>query len=266
MGSIGGMGVGVSGHAQGGPRFVDIERRLSFGGDLLDQLATLELEKNDLLVRFNADFEPQSFVDAARYSSKFGLTDSSDGKVSNVLHRQNPLDRSARTDTFDFHNDGLYLDDPPYYCALYCIDPGDGDIPTVFVESSKVLDRLAAMGISLQALSSVQQAYIDRRGAHHVYDIIRAHPRTGYAVLQYFDGKGELLASDSKPRPSERSGELEEIKAAIHRCICECSWESQSWKKGHFVVWDNYAFLHARLCTKTDLRRHLARFWIRRWP
>jgi Taurine catabolism dioxygenase TauD, TfdA family len=150
MGSTRGMGVGVLRDVRGAARFVDIRRRLSSGEDLFEELAALEQDDDEVLARCNADFEPQSLVDAARYSNKFRLIRSSDGEVSDVLHRQDPSDRSARSDAFEFHNDGLYLNSPPYYCALYCLNPGDSDIPTVFVESSKILSKLAVAGISLQ--------------------------------------------------------------------------------------------------------------------
>jgi alpha-ketoglutarate-dependent taurine dioxygenase len=264
MNLVSGADVVVARGERGAPRLIDIERRLSSGGDLLDELATLERKNDELLVRFNADFATQSFVDAASCDSKFRLIESSDGQVSNVVHRADPSDRSARTDAFDFHNDGLYLADPPYYCALYCLDPGDGDIPTVLADSSTILSRLVDSGISLQTLLSLQQSYVDRRGVQHAYDIVRPHPTSGYAVLQYFDGEGELITSTSKSYPFVTSVDLEEIKAAIHRCIRECTWQSLRWERGHFVVWNNYAFLHARISTKIDLRRHLARFWIRR--
>jgi hypothetical protein len=261
MGLIGGADVVAPSEDRDASRLVDIERRLSSPADLLGELAAAEY----LLVRFTADFDARSFVDAASCDCKFRLIDSSDGKFSDVLHLSDRSDRSARTDAFDFHNDGLYLNEPPDYCALYCLDPGDCDIPTAFAESCEILRKLEASGVPLQALLGLQQAYVDRRGMQHAYDIVRRHPRSGHPILQYFDGEGELLIPDLEPCPLVRSQDLREIKTLIHRCIRECKWEFLHWeKKGHFVVWDNYAFLHARLSTKIDLRRHLVRFWIRR--
>jgi alpha-ketoglutarate-dependent taurine dioxygenase len=265
-GLVGGADVFVTFGDQGERRLVDIERRLSSPPDLLNELAAAEGAAEHVLVRFTIDFDDRSFVRATNCDRRFRLIESSDGQVSDVLHRPDHSDRSARTDAFDFHNDGLYLNEPPDYCALYCLDHGDGDIPTTFVESCRILKRLEASGVSLQTLSSLRQAYVDRRGMRHAYDIVRPHPRLGHPTLQYFDGDGDLHTSPLKLFPLMGSEDLREIRGLIHGCIRECQsqWESLHWKRGHFVVWDNYAFLHARPSTKIDLRRHLKRFWIRR--
>jgi len=247
----------------GAPRLIDVRSWQSSAPQLLDTLATLERGDNGLLACFNAAFDVPSFVEAASKDDRFSLIESSDGQVSNVLHRHDPSDRSARTDSFDFHNDGLYLAQPPDYCALYCLDPGNGNIPTIFVDSRHVVQRLSSAGVSLQILSRLKQMYVDRRGVRHMYNIVRSHPKLGHTVLQYY-GEGELVASALQSCSLEGNKDLQRIKDVVYRCISECNWNSLFWEKGKFVVWDNYAFLHARLTTKIDLRRHLARFWIRR--
>ncbi|CAN0090514.1 unnamed protein product, partial [Phaeothamnion confervicola] len=67
---------------------------------------------------------------------------SHDGPFSTVRHGSDPLDQSARTEHFDFHTDGLYLNEPPHYCALHCINAGKHSASTVFVDSREVLASL----------------------------------------------------------------------------------------------------------------------------
>jgi alpha-ketoglutarate-dependent taurine dioxygenase len=234
--------------------------------ELLTAIAMTPEHNGSLFAHFCASFEVDEFVEAANGGADFALINSSDGPVSVVAHAADCNDRSARTDTFDFHNDGLYLADPPDYCALCCLETGRGDIPTVFVDSRQVMDHLKRLGIPPEALARVRQTYVDRRGRHRAYDIVRRHPRFGFEVLQYFSGEGQLIAVDVESGPVHSVAELEEIRMAINDSIDRCELNTLLWSRGDFVVWDNYTYLHARPSTQIDRQRKLARFWLRKLP
>jgi alpha-ketoglutarate-dependent taurine dioxygenase len=246
------------------PPLVDVDASRTSAEGLLTHLVALDQGHPPLFARFRADFEVDAFLAAVNGSRQFDLVESSDGAVSFVRHGPDPSDRSARMERFDFHTDGLYLDDPPDYCALYCLDHGRADMPTVFIDARHALEKLLASGVSLQALSGLRQVYWDRRGVRHEYPIIRRHPRFGFWVLQYFAGDGRFGGLESSVGAHGNAKKLRDITMAVDRCIRECDPIFIHWSRGSFVVWDNYVMLHARFFAGVDLQRQLARFWLRR--
>ena len=224
--------------------------------------AILAFNQMPTLTSLRLDLEVAALTSALKSDPCYDLVRSSEGHVSFVRQGSEPSDRSARTETFDFHTDGLYLVDPPDCCGLFCLDEGRGDIPTVFVDSRTVLRRLVGSGVSLEFLLNVKQGYTDRRGQRHVYNIVRRHPRFSFPVLQYFSGRDALTKNSHFS--SDNDEELTQLKERIDFYIADTASTRIGWSKKLFVVWDNYTYLHARPSVSPDPCRILARYWLKK--
>lgn len=242
------------------PQVIDRTEHVTSAADLPSVIAAI----NDMaaVASFRLDLEVEALTGILNSNRHFGLVQSSEGCVSFVRQGSDRSDRSARTETFDFHTDGLYLANPPDYCSLFCLDEGRGDIPTVFIDSRAVLRRLTNSGVSLDFLSSVKQKYTDRRGRHHTYNILRQHPRFDFPVLQYFAGQDKLTKNDHFG--SDNDDELTQLKARIDFYIASSEATRIIWSRKLFVVWDNYTYLHARQSVTSDPCRKLARYWLKK--
>jgi hypothetical protein len=73
-----------------------------------------------LLEVVNGAFDPESFVaDSSSQLRYYSVAPSSDGTISVIQGHQEGRDKSQRSDSFDYHTDGVYRPSLlPYLCLL----------------------------------------------------------------------------------------------------------------------------------------------------
>lgn len=228
--------------------------------ELVATLRGRELGGSGFLLAAFVDTDADKLLDCFRDRSALSLVDGHEGPISTVWHGPSLADKSSRTEAFDYHVDGVYLERLPDFVALYCLDPGRGDSPTTFVDSRTLLKAVLADGLDIETLADISDHYLDRSGATVERPILNRHPRTGEWVLNYYNGPGRFVTRRGADRALERRT-LDSVKELLGEHLTGIAPQRHHWGRGLFLMWDNHTFLHGRLADAPDQNRKLLRAW-----
>jgi len=229
---------------------------------LASALNGLDYTRSDMLKHFFGEIELSALVQRLWHSTNLRPIVSRNGILSHVKHGPDPEDHSARTDFFDYHCDGAYLERLPDICVLYCVQSGSFEIPTHFVDTRTVVKSILKRGVDPRALSLIEQSYKSRFGNLQHRKILGRHPRSGELVLHCSVGVGKLKCPKNRFGVSLDEEELTNLWLLIQEEIRSSPAVVEHWTKGKLVVWDNHTYLHGRLTNLTDLNRELVRLWL----
>jgi hypothetical protein len=229
--------------------------------ELVTILQELDYSKSGLLGIFSGQLDVQDIEHKFRTPNWLSLVASRDGFISKIRHSSDADDHSARTDFFDYHCDGAYLNRLPDICVLYCTNSGAELTPTYFVDTRNILKRLSSLGIDAETLRSLDFVYRGRSGTINRRPLATKHPYTNELVLNCCVGIGNLKQRSTDRRFQKDELELGCIWAIIQKEIRAAAPIVVHWTTGACVVWDNHTYLHARMASSPDHNRELVRFW-----
>jgi alpha-ketoglutarate-dependent taurine dioxygenase len=210
-----------------------------------------------LLEVVNGAFDPESFVaDSSSQLRYYSVAPSSDGTISVIQGHQEGRDKSQRSDSFDYHTDGVYRPQPPALFMLACENPGTANTSTVFLDSRRVVRELTDY---LPILGQLQFTYTDKRGVDRSRPMLEPHPLTGELVMHSVTlGHAEPLSTARNVKQSA----IDEAMLALDSTLRSLPPYRHSWKQGDVVIADNQAYLHARVASAPDPLRKLGRVWL----
>jgi len=222
---------------------------LTLGSGLLDVASTL-LDCDLVAALINA-------------GPHFTVLPSSDGLVSTVIDGDTSgTDYSRQAAFFDLHTDGLYYAAVPEFVLLYCISPGKHRVPTVFVDTRLVIERMERLGL-LDEMREIEMVYRGRDGGEHARPLVEEHPATGELVVNlgarvYFRSmRGSHLSGRETTSVVHQMFEQADASAIVHQ------WDAQQ-----AILFDNARYVHGRGLNAdsmlTDGDRQLKRIWLSR--
>jgi alpha-ketoglutarate-dependent taurine dioxygenase len=228
--------------------------------ELLDVIFNFGRRSGGELIVEQVDLDFRLFISSIE-CSRYKLVPSRDGEISTIKQGAIVRDISQSSGNFDFHTDGLYLEHPPEFVMLYCVNPGRGLSRTAFVDGAEIVRSLRPD--MLDTLSKLDLAYIARDESIHRRKLLQVHPRTGEDVL-LFGSRTYVCQSDvggkdaEVPTIRELTAALGELFREIDRNrICE-----RAWNRGDVIVFDNYRYIHRRIGSGGDPDRELKRIWL----
>jgi alpha-ketoglutarate-dependent taurine dioxygenase len=168
-----------------------------------------------------------------------------------AAHKEDPTDYSNRTNFFDWHCDGLYLQKPPRFALLHCLNPGNGQARTELAETSQVLSKLRPS--SLRTLGKLRSHYIGHGGS---FD----HPilTSGGMLLASRGYVSPLPDLPFEDHPSIR--EINETLSELYDHLDDNAVPYQ-WNIGGTLIFDQYQYMHRRNSAIIDRDRKLIRLW-----
>ncbi len=195
-------------------------------------------------------------------SKKLNIVKSSDGYLSEVKHENiNVTDRSKQTTNFSLHTDGAYYSLPPYGIVLACYDPGLGDAPTYFSDTTAAINKLSEQ--NLKTLLALNYTYIAKDSTFYTRPLIEKHPFNNNLITN-LTSRG-FLSPVVNPNNLQEIPEVFDYSQAFEMlrvAISDSLVLEHYWEKGDILVFDNYTYLHGRRGNeKPDYSRHLSRLW-----
>jgi alpha-ketoglutarate-dependent taurine dioxygenase len=210
----------------------------------------------------NSPLPPDDIINAIR-GSDLKLRTCSDGDHSVVQDRQSEIDYSQRGGFFDLHQDGMGHTQIPDLGILFCVDAGAGINPTVFCDTTEIVDGLAVQhqGRADELLSALEFVYLDKSGQETFHPLLAAHSVTGRPILN-LGSRGYVRQQVAPNTPSIR--DISFILSGIFALSDDATFYRHWWRNGDLVLWDNRRLLHGRAGQQKDQSRKLVRFVIDR--
>jgi alpha-ketoglutarate-dependent taurine dioxygenase len=202
---------------------------------------------------------------AIRASSHWKLVRSSDGEISVVENRGAPHDYSSNDAFFALHTDGLHHKVPPQFSLLYCENPGTKSVPTVFLDTTRLLERLRKRAPDAhEVLQRLDQVFIGRDGRECRRPIIEVNPVDGAEVMNITFGRAYFRPARHVDGTGDEPHQAEAV--AAFQCVLQLTDEiglsNHVWNSGDLVAWDNYRFIHGRGKAVGSTGRRLIRAWL----
>lgn len=235
------------------------------------KLNGVNLRESGLLMIDRVDLDPELFVDLINKKSRFQIVPSSDGLISTVIESDTTgADLSRQTGFFDLHTDGLYYPRVPRYTLLYCVKPGNADIPTVFADTREIIRGMKKDG-QMENMRRSKLIYIAKDGTT-VYPrpFLDRHPSTREYVLNtgaraFISSLGqysaELDAWESLPLDQQSN-----LLNSFERNSAQAIFYQHRWSAGDCVLFDNSRYIHGRGLSQQpfarDAERELKRIWL----
>jgi alpha-ketoglutarate-dependent taurine dioxygenase len=199
------------------------------------------------------DLDPDLFVrkSSSIVASRNGLY----SVVSEEFDRQNPV---AIGGVREFHTDGLYHNVIPDVVLMSCQNPGTQGIATLFVDSSRVVERLRASGL-LSAFERFSVTYRYGSGAETRHNLIAKHAGTGRAIVHF--GPGGTMRTTA-PDAELSIADAAEYVRVLHEAFEQSIVLRHEWSSGDLLIFDNHMFVHGRQPGAPDSDRRLVRIWL----
>ena len=196
--------------------------------------------------------------------SGYSLLKNSDGELSVVVNKGRPRDYSSNGEVFDAHTDGLYYERPPQFALLYCLQSGQKQVPTFFIDTTNLIEILSESEPSaLAVLRDLDQVFVARDGREYRRPVIEINPIDGNEVMNITLGRAYL-----RPAVAQSTGKREphqhETIAAFQRLLArlpEARSLVHAWSPGDLLLWDNHRFIHGRGDANDSVGRSLIRAW-----
>jgi taurine dioxygenase len=201
--------------------------------------------------------------------------------ASLVIGREGPAPDGAPYDTSDvffvsnkeddggapfgrllYHCDMMWSDNPFQVLTLYGLEVTPPTVPTIFTSATRAWETLPAeLRARLEGLHALHMTGQARRAGDEEGELLQpqrenaksvtrpipfAHPRTGEPILYV----SQMMTRKIIELPGEDSEDLlGEVFAHLYDPVR--TWQ-QDWRKGDFVMWDNFAIQHARGEVKSE--------------
>jgi len=207
----------------------------------------------------------EEFLRAIAEQTPFHVIPSTDGPVANVIDDDHTgLDRSHRSDSFDWHQDGAAKDRIPDFGLLYCVSKGSSDnITTAFTDTTTLLGNLTP---EQRALAEERNfVYVGRHGERYpARPLVDRHPYTGEPVMHV----GDRVELPVKPGGIPSLRRDTDLTTALLAAADASLVYDHKWQQGDAVVWDNHRLGHARVnhTGQPNLTRKLRRVWLTKNP
>lgn len=229
--------------------------------ELVAYLSDLNATSGGALETLRVDFQPELFLKMIA-AAPLRVISSSDGLISTVEEHGDPVDFSRQTGSFDLHTDGLYLDTPPDYVLLYCVDSGSANTPTLIADSRAVIEQLRKSN-ALEILNRLDIINYNKVGRPFSRPLVQRHPRSHELVLNL--GTRAFLQPRLHPDEIASSPSLRQITNAagrLYQALDRAIIKQHRWSVGDLLVFDNYSYLHGRVAEQIDRQRKLLRVWL----
>lgn len=240
--------------------------------EFCEELTGIDFSKEGPRIRsYKVDLEPITFIGTLSLSTMLIPIESSDGVISNV--RENPganaADNSASSGYFSLHTDGKYLPVVPEMVILHCVDPGNSEIPTVFVDTKDILDVLQDTD-RLEEAKLYDLIFRNKDGIDFVRPLMEANPINGEPVMNIAIASPQchLRPRDEGDKPQGDADKFYELLEEIVEQHTPAV--SHAWQNNDVIVFDNLRLIHGRglpehkLVETSDAQRHLHRIWLSR--
>ena len=201
--------------------------------------------------------------------------------ASLVIGREGPAPDGAPYDTSDvffvsnkeddggapfgrllYHCDMMWSDNPFQVLTLYGLEVTPPTVPTIFTSATHAWETLPAeLRARLEGLHALHMTGQARRAGDEEGELLQpqrenaksvtrpipfAHPRTGEPILYV----SQMMTRKIIELPGQDSEDLlGEVFAHLYDPVR--TWQ-QDWRKGDFVMWDNFAIQHARGEVKSE--------------
>jgi alpha-ketoglutarate-dependent taurine dioxygenase len=201
--------------------------------------------------------------------------------ASLVIGREGPAPDGAPYDTSDvffvsnkeddggapfgrllYHCDMMWSDNPFQVLTLYGLEVTPPTVPTIFTSATCAWETLPAeLRARLEGLHALHMTGQARRAGDEEGELLQpqrenaksvtrpipfAHPRTGEPILYV----SQMMTRKIIELPGQDSEDLlGEVFAHLYDPVR--TWQ-QDWRKGDFVMWDNFAIQHARGEVKSE--------------
>jgi L-asparagine oxygenase len=141
--------------------------------------------------------------------------------------KKNTLSSRYGTDAFPFHTDTAHWEEPAYYLALYCVDPGQGKRPTLLQDSRAWRLDDAEKDLACRALWKT--GHVGPRLC------MLAERKQGRLAIRY-----------DKDCMRPMTAEARELEALIELRISRSAQRQIDWEPECLLVLDNQRMVHAR--------------------
>lgn len=224
--------------------------------EFVQSLRAEEVRRPGYLSIAQVDFDVDCFLEALEPAIKVAPCRS--GLYSYVCESEDRANPVAYSNCVELHTDGLYNNEIPSLCILYCLNPGDRGAPTVFADTRAALRTLNDT-IALRTINQLEAVY-DFGDREVVRGLISDHPSNREKVV--------YLASNAYVRPQRNASyqpTLQEIVAGLrelYEALKSTIVLQHAWKPNDLIVFDNHSFLHGRAPAPSDVQRRLLRIWL----
>ena len=222
----------------------------------------------DRVALHRTSVSPEEVAASVAATIRFSVENTSDGPISIVEDRklEGPPDWSANLTYFAPHTDGAYYKHVPEFVILYCLDPGQQQTPTVFLDTVKALDHVRENHPAhYRVLRRLEQVFVRNNGRECSRPVIETHPITGREVVNITLGRAFVrpLGYPANIAEMPHQQEMVEAVAALTNALWQSKVYEQQWEKGALLLWDNNTLIHGRMEGSGNSSRRLVRIWLR---
>ena len=211
--------------------------------------------------RFSTSIPAEDLISGLR-KSELCLAPCSDGDHSVVQDRERPLDYSQRGGFFDLHQDGMAQKHIPDMGILYCDNPGQRLNPTVFCDTTEIIEKLRLNSPHrFDVLRALDFIYLDKSGQETQHPLTDRHALTDQLFIN-LGSRGYVRQKSVIEAPSIR--EMSDLLSEVFALAEQATFYRHCWSKGDLVLWDNHRLLPGRGGATIDRDRRLVRFILNR--
>ena len=207
----------------------------------------------------------ETIMDAATSSRRWKLISSSDGEISIVENRRIAQDYSANAAYFALHTDGLHYESPPQFAMLHCENAGTLSVPTFFLDTTRLLERLSRRDReAVEVLRRLDQVFIGRGGRECRRPMIEINPLDSAEVMNITFGRAYLRPARHVDGTGDEPHQAETVAAfqRVLQQVEEMGLSTHDWSSGDLIAWDNHRFVHGRGNAVGSEGRRLIRAWL----
>lgn len=240
--------------------------------EFAEELSVIDFSQEGPRIRaYKVELDPISFMGFITLGNVLSPISSSDGPVSHV--RENPLaslaDNSATSKYFSLHTDGKYLPNVPEMVLLHCINPGTSEIPTVFVDTKDIIEKLQEIE-RLDEAKEYDLVFRNKDGVDFIRPVLETNPKNGEPVMNV-----ALASPQCQLVPAINSTKTASDAKNYYDLLDKIAEDdiptfAHIWEQDDAVVFDNLRLIHGRglpehkILQTSDFQRHLHRIWLRR--
>ncbi|MDP3705033.1 MAG: TauD/TfdA family dioxygenase [Legionellaceae bacterium] len=239
--------------------------------ELMTYLDGIDVITNPLTI-FKMHFDVKLFIECVKQSNHIKIAPSTDGVISHVQDNDiaNALDHSSSSKYFGWHIDGQYLARVPEIVLLYCIDPGNQNIKTIFADSYSLIKILRRREL-LDTAKEFDFIYRKQNeGKDYRLSLINKHPITGDEVI-FVGDYSPVIKLVPKIDSNKTLQDAKDFHSILADMVSnELHYKVVEWESGQMIVFDNIRLLHGRgepegkYKNRKDPARHLLRIWLNR--